>query len=141
MQLEPWNCSLWRTTVFRVVLRRELFQSPYCTHWAMRREQFQSPYYTHWAMQQVIGACPHLNCATEHSEQYSHCSEVVRCRQLDRDTWYSWNPGTVPFGEENICIRVVLQRTVPKSLLHPLGYATTCGLPSFELMCNRKPLF
>jgi hypothetical protein len=36
-QLEPWNCSLWRTALTRGFLQREQFQSPYCTHQAMRQ--------------------------------------------------------------------------------------------------------
>jgi hypothetical protein len=42
----------------------------------LRMEQFQSPYCTHRAMRQLV-ACPHLNCAPEHSEHSSHFSVVA----------------------------------------------------------------
>jgi hypothetical protein len=71
-----------RTT--RVVLRREQFQSRYCTlHRAMRQ----------------LGACPHLNCAPEHASAPLLCGGIV---PTDRDRTL----GAIgPFGDNSLQIQ------------------------------------
>jgi hypothetical protein len=59
----------------------------------LRKEQFPTAP-THRVAQAMrqLGACSHLNCAREDSEQCSHCYVVVYADSSDRDTRHSWNP-------------------------------------------------
>jgi hypothetical protein len=71
----------------RVVLRREQFQCPYCTHRGTR-------------------LCNNFGLAliwTVHQNTRNMPAIVMwwyHANSSDRNTWCSWNPGTVPFREQ-----------------------------------------